>query len=137
MTINVAVVTSEALVLGCDSIASTTRPLLDPFSLESEPSENGKFKLEFGFDDLMPHVSGAWGNVTKMFPLQSTENGACVAAVTCGLARLNERTMSSLAAEFFQKQHKRPRVNVEAIANNFFDFISGEYKKNYKRRSDA
>lgn len=33
MTINVILKTSDALVLGCDSVASTTRYYLDPFDL--------------------------------------------------------------------------------------------------------
>ena len=135
MTINIAVVTSDALVLGCDSIASLTRHLLDPFEFEFTRRDDGKLSLEFEISDLLPHVSSAWGNVTKMFPLQTAN--ACVAAVTCGVARLNDRTMSSLAAEFMEIQHARqkPRVNVEAIANDFFKFLTKEYKKNYEDSS--
>jgi hypothetical protein len=36
MTINVAVVTSEALILGCDSIASITGYFVNPFECPSE-----------------------------------------------------------------------------------------------------
>ena len=35
MTVNIGLITSEALVLGCDSVASTSKPFLDPMSLGS------------------------------------------------------------------------------------------------------
>jgi hypothetical protein len=48
MTINIAVVTSEALVLGCDSISSVTQYFVDPFSLYQPPaSETESFSLTF------------------------------------------------------------------------------------------
>lgn len=127
MTINIAVVTAEALVFGCDSIASTTKHLLDPFDFNPKSVANNKISVEFSYEDLEQYVTGAWGGVTKMFPIQT--EGACVAATTAGFARLNDRTMSSFAAEFMEKQQKltRPRVNVKAIANDFLTFIRKEY----------
>ncbi len=134
MTINVAVSTSEALVFGCDSIASTTRHLLDPFALNPVDLGNGKHKIEFDYGELIPHVSGAWGGVTKMFPLQDEENGASVAAVTAGLAVLNGRTISNLAAEFFgiQSHRAQKRANVEVIAKDFLRFLRKEYIHHYR-----
>lgn len=136
MTINVALVTAEALVFGCDSVASTTKHLLDPFQYKTTKLIGGKYTLEFSYDELVPYVTGAWGGVKKMFPLQlprKGEAGACVAAITAGLARLNDRTMNSLAAEFMSKQNKRSKllVNVEAIANEFLRFIRKEYNRHH------
>jgi hypothetical protein len=42
MTVNIALVTSDALVLGCDSIASTTGYFLDPFRLKWDADANGQ-----------------------------------------------------------------------------------------------
>ena len=51
MTVNVGLITSDALVFGCDSVASMTEPLLDPFGLLEVDQdgnlimdENGKFR---------------------------------------------------------------------------------------------
>jgi hypothetical protein len=134
MTINVAIVTGDVLVLGCDSIASTTRHFVDPFARNMQNLGNGRYSIEFGSDDIVPYVSGAWTGVTKMFQIQ--KNGACVSAVTAGLARLNDRTMASYAAEFMEKQHKpakgKIKTEVKDVANDFLVFLRKEYTKHYQ-----
>ena len=129
MTINIGVVTNDALVLGCDSVASVTMPVLDPFSMKTEKSDGGRFSVEFGFGDLRPIVTEVWGGVTKMFPLSDDPP---VAATTAGLAKLNNRTMSSLAEEFKEKEKTRSRVNVEAIAKDFFRFVRKQFETHYE-----
>ena len=131
MTINVAVITSEAIVLGCDSIASTTKHLLDPFSLKMKSGKDDKQTVEFEFSDLTPYVTGAWGGVTKMFPIHSSPTP--IAAITAGLAKLNDRTMSSYANEFLTSQDSRatPRVSANVIANEFLKFLRKEYERHY------
>ena len=76
MTVNIGLITSDALVLGCDSVASATEPLLDPFRfLETGkdgkvvPDEHGKFTAKFSFGDVQRVVTSAWGGVTKMFQI--------------------------------------------------------------------
>src|SRR5579871_474563 len=101
MTINVAVVTSEALVLGCDSIASTMRYFVDPFSVPSVDLGDGKVQLTVSTDDIVPHVTNSWDGVTKMFLLNHA-GGTPVAAVTAGLAKMNDRSMSSYANQFLE-----------------------------------
>jgi hypothetical protein len=74
MTVNIGLVTSDAVVLGCDSVASTTNYFLDPIALpwvkgadgKHLKDANGKFSLSFDFDDYQPLVTNAWGGVTKM-----------------------------------------------------------------------
>jgi hypothetical protein len=121
MTINVALVTSEALVLGCDSTASTGDYYIDPFAVglekdgdgEATVDQEGRLTVKFKLDEVEHIVTDAWGGVTKMFPLCS--GGSCtVAAVTSGAASLNGRNISSLAADYhaqfrFQEASKRER----------------------------
>ena len=45
MTVNVGLITSDAMVLGCDSVASVTEPLLDPFRF-LELDEDGKIVID-------------------------------------------------------------------------------------------
>src|SRR6266702_2107962 len=99
MTINVAVVTSEALVLGCDSVASVIEYFVNPFACTQEPADDGSFRIKVAPGDIVQQVTNTWDGVTKMFPLHG---GYCaVAAVTAGLAKLCNRSMSSFANEFF------------------------------------
>jgi hypothetical protein len=112
MTINLGLVTSEAVVLGCDSIASTNAYYLDPLALDWEKGTDGtflldadgKFTLKFGFSDYEPIVTNAWGGVTKMFQIHPDPSP--MVAVTAGLAKLKDRPIASSGAEFFSHSVK-------------------------------
>jgi hypothetical protein len=69
-----------------------------------------------------------------MFPL--ADKYCHVAAVTSGVAALNQRTISSLALEYRsiikkKKASKCKRI-VEAIAQEFLEFLRAEYEDHYK-----
>lgn len=136
MTINVGVVTSEALVLGCDSVASTTAYLLDPFQKGASTNSDGTMRMDFDLDDLRPTVTNAWDGVTKMFELSTDPR---VAAVAAGLAKLNGQTLSSLAAEFASRRKQAPLSptpeTVEAIAMSFLRFMRERYEQHYEDSS--
>jgi hypothetical protein len=101
VTINIAVLTSEALVLSCDSIASVTEYFVDPFTCHNERTEDGSLSVTVTSADIIPQVTNTWDGVTKLFLLQG---GSCpVAAVTAGLAKLNNRSMSSYANQFLSE----------------------------------
>ena len=80
MTINVGLVTSEALIFGCDSIASTFEYRVNPSKLKHALNEDGEPILDADGNTLYPvkyedwqrEVSTAWGGVTKMFLIYST-----------------------------------------------------------------
>ncbi|MEX0695955.1 MAG: hypothetical protein WEB85_14415, partial [Dongiaceae bacterium] len=143
MTINIGLVTSDAVVLACDSVASTTSYFLDPIALQWArdadgkwaKDADGKFSLKFDFDDYQSIVTNAWGGVTKMLPLHKGESP--VVAVTAGLAKIKGRPIASLAGEFFEKSEKRKRkcVNVDVICKEFLEFIRAKYDEHYKDSS--
>jgi hypothetical protein len=135
MTINVVLVTSDAVILGCDSTASRSQPFIDPFSLGAlEPDQNGKFTVEFDFDDVHHVVTDAWSGVTKMFSLVESKS-CCVAAVTAGLASLNDRSMARLASEFRASHIKAKgtdiKKTVEQVSIEFLDFMRKHYDAHY------
>lgn len=142
MTINVMLVTSDALILGCDSIASRGTHYIDPFDIGLDLDGNGvavqdvdgKFSVKFKFGQMEHVVTDAWGGVTKMFCL--CDDACHVAAVTSGTAALSGRTISSLGAEFREKRAKitatkRPKT-VKGIAQAFLTFMRTEYDDHYK-----
>ena len=146
MTINVGLVTSEALILGCDSTASTGDLYLDPFAVGVEKDAAGKIAFDndgrvtvrFNFTDLQHIITDAWGGVTKMFPLCSKY--CTVAAVTAGSASLNGKIISSLGAEYHanptaprsgRAKRKAPRT-VKEVAEGFLQFMHAEYEEHYK-----
>ena len=143
MTVNIGLVTSDAVVLGCDSVASTTNYFLDPIALpwtkgadgKHLQDANGKFSLSFDFDDYQPLVTNAWGGVTKLFQIHG--NPSPVVAVTAGLAKLKDRPIASWAGEFFAQRMKRTKklVNVQVICEQFLEFMRAKYLDHYKGSS--
>ena len=145
MTVNIGLITSEALVLGCDSVASTSKPFLDPMSLPWELDSNGvpleedgKYTLKFNFGDFEQVVTSAWGGVTKMFQIHP--NPSPVVAVSAGLANLEERSIASHAQEFFRERKsiqstpgtKGTLVKVETIGRAFLRFMRRRYDAHYR-----
>jgi hypothetical protein len=132
MTINVAVVSSEALVLGCDSISSVTEYFINPFAHPAEHAGDGRYQVSFSMNDLVPQVTNSWHGVTKMFALSRDEHTP-VAAVTAGLARLNNRSMKSYADEFLRDRAANTLVQhtVEEVAKNFLMFMRRYYDQHY------
>ena len=131
MTINIGLLTNELVVFSCDSVASISRHYVDPFRFKWEESE-GQIRITFRHSDITPLVTEAWGGVTKMFPLH--DGPTPVAAVTSGLAKLNDRTMSSLAEDFHAKAASRTqqRVHVEVVARDFLRFMRTELAQHYE-----
>jgi hypothetical protein len=142
MTINIGLVTSDALVLGCDSIASTTQYYVDPFKIGWQTDASGKviqdadgrLTLKVAFDDFEQLVSNAWGGVTKMF--QITDSPSPMVAVTAGLAKLRDRSIASYGAEFLALQKGRPKkqkvVDCKEICDEFLKFVRKSYTSHYK-----
>lgn len=137
MTINVALVTSEALILGCDSIASSTAPMIQPFAKPFAVDTKGDPLLDadgnplVSVTDIQDVVTGVSSGVTKMFEVCG-QNETVVAATTAGMAKLNGRLIASLAREFFEKERARPFATVSAVANSFLRFFRKEYETDQK-----
>jgi len=140
MTVNIGLVTSDAVVLGCDSVASTSNYFLDPIALpwiegpDGKPLKdaNGKFSLNFDFNDYQYVVTNAWGGVTKLFQIHG--NPSPVVAVTAGLAKLKDRPIASWAGEFLAQHAKRTKklVKVDVICDQFMSFMRAKYLEHYK-----
>jgi hypothetical protein len=134
MTINIGLVTSDAVILGCDSVASTTSNFINPFDMnwEADPSgEAGAFRIKFSFSDFKSIVTNAWGGVTKIFEIHPPPTP--VVAVTAGLAKLNDRPIASVARDFYVPHQRRNKhlVQVEVIARQFLEFMRKEYAQHY------
>ena len=141
MTVNIGLVTSEALVLGCDSIATATRTMVDPFAngwatdSSNKPilDANGKPTISFDPDNFESVVVDVMPGVTKMFEIYNL-NDTFVAATTAGLAALQERAIASIAIDYLahQKSLKRKFSNVKAVADSFKNFVKKEYETQHK-----
>lgn len=131
MTINIALSTSEGLVLACDSIASSIGYFVPAFGTHVEIREGG-YTASYKAQDIVTHVTNSWGGVTKMFQLHGGDTP--VAAITAGLAKLGERTMSSCALEFFRRHQPPtpPLASVAEVAETFLAFMREKYDSHYE-----
>ncbi|MBI4084169.1 MAG: hypothetical protein HY423_16310 [Candidatus Lambdaproteobacteria bacterium] len=137
MTINVVVVTTDAVVLGCDSIASSMKPVIDPFQVfERDEKQSfvadaeGRYTAKFTANDIQWIVNNAWGGVTKLFQLHGQM--APVAAVTAGLAKLKNKNISNIAAQYYQQKTSSPFRTVKEVVTDFLQFMREQYAEHYK-----
>ncbi|MBB5468542.1 hypothetical protein HDG32_004672 [Paraburkholderia sp. CI2] len=130
MTINIALVTSGAVVFGCDSISSETDYFLRPldYVVKDEGGnfvfdEDGRVTAKFSLDRLQNVVTNSFGGVTKMFSI--SHGGVEAAAVTSGLATIGGKTISALADEYCAQD---PAAETLAqVAEDFLAFMRRKY----------
>lgn len=142
MTINVGLVTSDALIFGCDSVGSATRKLIDPFKAgfalagNNRPMQDkdGNLLVAVKPENFEDVVWDVLPGIRKMFQIHDCGNGTVVAATTAGLAKLCGRTIGSLADEYAARASSRsqPFVNVSAVANDFMRFMSRKYEEHHR-----
>lgn len=138
MTINIALATTDALVLGCDSVASTSNFFIDPMRIDWEvdpdgnpvKDANGKFSLKFDYGDYESIVTNAWGGVTKMFEIHRCPSP--IVAVTSGLAKLNDRPIADYGREFIADSAGKNLSSSTEISEEFLNFMRRKYEEHYK-----
>ena len=143
MTINIALATSEGLVLGCDSIASSIEYVVDPFELnqtrddDGNPMQdaNGRPLVALDYSSIRPVVTNAWGGVTKLFQIHG--GAAPVAAVTSGIAQLKNRTMKSYAEEFLVNSQRFgvDFRSAQEVSETFLLFMREHFLEHYQGSS--
>ena len=150
MTTLVALATKDALVMGCDSLGSAMKPMIDPFNLAFDffdSRRNWKLKVDkqgkpilkefndvYKMTELIPY--NQMTHVTKMFSFHPLEMGV----MTTGISSIGARTIKSLINEFkgkdnaFSKKSRAPNYTVKSIGNRFLNFISKYYEKEYSQQ---
>ena len=152
MTTLVTLATKDCIVMGCDSLGSTSKKLVDPLELVNFFDEKQGFQLKKdqqdnyvlqSFGDIykkakdipfahMPHMS-------KLFDFKPLE----MAIMLTGISAIGNRTLKSLIEEFkstdeiFYKKAKQRNYSVNTIASKFTDFISDFYDKEFKNEKPS
>jgi len=146
MTSLVALATKDALVLGCDSLATTVKYLVDPFDLveffdseknyQLKKNNNGNPVLKkFGniYEKAKPVPYTHMTHMTKLFSLSPLEMGI----MGTGLVSIGDRTINRLIEEFksgepaFLTKPKIKNYTVKSIARKILDFISQYFEQEY------
>ena len=111
MTINIAIATYDAIVLGCDSLSSIVEQAVLPFRYGQDgfarDAQGNELIDAFGnrvvsVSQVQPFVTNVFGGAQKMFLLYEDDDTS-VAAVTAGMATLSGVTIASVAARFRKK----------------------------------
>jgi len=147
MTVLVSLATKDSLVLGCDSLGTIPKVLVDPFELVSKffdpenewrlkTGTNGETILQ-NFDDIYNKAISVpfdhMTHVTKMFSLAPLEMGV----MQTGIASLGNRTIKSLINEFkskeaaFNNKKKPTNYTVKSIGKKLQNFVNEFYNKAY------
>jgi hypothetical protein len=133
--------------LGCDSLGTSERYLIDPFELIEFFDPNKDFaivtdkkgnpklnKLSQLFEKAKPVAYTHMTHMTKLFSMEPLEMGI----MSTGIASIGNRTIKSLIAEFkrkdasFRLKPKAKNYTVNRVANKILNFIKKEYDQFYK-----
>lgn len=136
MTINVAIATFDAIVLGCDSLSSEVHPMMNLAGIEPAKDsndvpifdKNGKPVFAFDQSRVGGYPVNVFGGVSKMFLLYEDKDTS-VAAITSGQATVNGRTIAGLASHYNREcaRAKKQFDAVEDVARDFLAFMVGEW----------
>ena len=143
MTTLVALATKDALVMGCDSLGTVTKDLIDPFDLVHDffdPKNNWNLKIDGERKPILKTFADIYKkaqqiaynqmtNVGKMFSLKPLPMGI----MTTGIASIGNRTIRSLINEFKSKSAlvEFRDYTVKDIAEKVLEFINGYYQPEF------
>ena len=150
MTTLVSLVTKDSAVLGCDSVATVVKPLVDPYKLFNIFRSRLNFDLQdYDYEDLLDvnldvtlrelhnleinHPINHFSHVDKLFSLAPLKMGVMIT----GIAGLGNRTIKSLISEFIEENfncssiEEAKNCSLNDIAINLRQFISGPYTSGY------
>ena len=141
MTVLVALVSKDSLVMGCDSLGSETRFLLDPLNLANYfDQNNGMLKIGVDGKPLLKTIADLWAkttatpiehmtHMTKLYSLEPLSAGL----MTTGIFSIGERTIKSLITEFKSKESQLINGgNLSEVANKIYEFINAFYLSFFK-----
>jgi len=149
MTTLVALATKDALVMGCDSLGTVTKELVDPFSLINEffDTNTDEWKLKAGDngEPLLRDFSQIWQkaqvvpfnsmtHVDKLFSLAPLEMGVMMT----GISSIGRRTIKSIIKEFkndkqycASSKERKEGYTVKECAEALLAFIKTYYDKEF------
>lgn len=143
MTTTISLPTRDCIVNGCDSLATSSQTILDPFKLLSIFfDEDGKLKSDESGSPILDHVKKLFAyteqlpinqlpNVTKIFSLKPYKAGLLFA----GISGIGSKSIRSLVETFIgdelQKNSLGESASLESVGNALLEFLDQEYEKSF------
>jgi hypothetical protein len=138
MTINIAIATYDAIVLGCDSLSSIVEQAILPFrhgvgfARDADGNElidaTGNRVVSTAY--LQPYVTNVFGGAQKMFLLYEDDDTS-VAAVTAGMATLCGLTIAGISHRFRKMctGEGTSFKTVKEVSEAFLAYVRSEWEK--------
>lgn len=145
MTTLIALNTRDAIVMGCDSLGTVTKRLVDPFDLVDYFDTNGDLNIKvdeqgqpilsdfskiYNKSQHVPYDNMAY--VDKLFALEPLE----MAVMSAGEVAIGNRTIKNLLGEFkktdsFEKSTEGTSYTLKSIGRKLLRFMWGYYLQMY------
>ncbi len=149
MTTLASLLTKDSIVMGCDSLATQTKHLVDPFDLFKEyfdPKNEFKLKKDSAGNPFLENFDMIFSkaqivpfnhmtHVTKLFSLEPLPMGIMITGITS----IADRTIKSLISEFkttesqFNTKKIPKNYTVKSIAQKLRKFIGEFYNNKYSK----
>lgn len=146
MTINIAIATYDAIVLGCDSLSSQVEQAVLPFrngggfARDADGNElvDASGSKVISAAQLQPYVTNVFGGAQKMFCLYQDDD-TTVAAVTAGMATLCGVTIAGIANRFRKKNVGEGQTfkSVQAVTECFLAHVRQEWEQEVEYKTAA
>ena len=146
MTTLVALASKDALVMGTDSLATVTRPLVDPLDLSEFFDADNEFSIKLDdqgkplLDSLLTIMEQAQsvpynqlGNVLKLFDLSPLPMGVMFSGITS----IGYRTIGKMISEFREREKasdsntEQSNYTVRSIGDRLREFLRQYYASIY------
>lgn len=140
MTTTISLPTLDGIVIGCDSMATSSKPIIDPYRLLVPFFDaDGKLKLDSEGKPLLDDAKKLTGytqqipvnqlpNVTKIFSLAPFKAGLLFA----GIASVNRKSVRNLVESFlFQTPASPESYTIKELADALADFFEVEFEQGY------
>ena len=146
MTTLVALASKDALVMGTDSLATVTRPLVDPLDLSEYFDAGNEYRIRLDdqgkplLDSLLTIMEQAQsvpynqlGNVLKLFDLSPLPMGVMFSGITS----IGDRTIGKMISEFRERDRpsdsstEQSNYTVRSIGDRLREFLRQYYASFY------
>jgi hypothetical protein len=143
MTTTISLPTRDCIVIGCDSLATSSQTILDPYKLLSTFfDEDGKLKSDDSGAPILDHVKKLFAyteqlpknqlpNVTKIFSLHPYKAGLLFA----GISGIGSKSIRSLVETFVGNELKKnglaESAALENVGNALLHFLDQEFEVSF------
>jgi hypothetical protein len=146
MTTLVALSTKDSLVMGCDSLASVTKPLVDPWDLRDFFDDDFKIKTDAKGKPILNNFRQLVGKMEEVpYDHMTHVNKLCsldplpMAVMATGITSIGDSTVRSIVSEFkesdggFKDPDRLTNFTVKSVAERMLKFIRPRYDTEYPK----